>query len=66
MTVNLAIGFVTPPVAVNLYVASGISGVPVLSIAREALPFIGAFLVGLTIVVLMPALSTWLPKVVMN
>ena len=33
MVVNLAIGFVTPPVGVNLYVAQSLSGVPVASLA---------------------------------
>ena len=36
MVVNLAIGFVTPPVGVNLYVASGISGMSVMDIAKKA------------------------------
>lgn len=35
MTCNLAIGFVTPPVGVNLFVASSMTGIPVLKIARE-------------------------------
>ena len=38
MVVNLAIGFVTPPVGVNLYVAQSLSGVPVASLAKKALP----------------------------
>jgi C4-dicarboxylate transporter DctM subunit len=62
MTVNLAIGFVTPPVAVSLYVASGISGVPVMRVARQALPFLFGFLIGLAVVVLIPQLSLFLPS----
>lgn len=63
MTINLAIGMVTPPVAINLFVASGISGVPINKIAREALPFIFAFLIGLALIVLIPEISLWLPGV---
>src|SRR3989338_8370039 len=39
MTVNLAIGTITPPVAVNLYVGSHISGAPMTEISRWAMPF---------------------------
>lgn len=63
MTINLAIGMVTPPVAINLFVASGISGVPINKIAREALPFIFAFLIGLALIVLIPEISLWLPGI---
>ena len=37
MVVNLAIGFITPPIGINLYVASGISNVPIMQIAKKAL-----------------------------
>ena len=57
MTVNLAIGFVTPPVAINLFVASGISGVPVNKIAKEAMPFVIGFIIALAFIVLIPDLS---------
>jgi len=63
MTVDLAIGFVTPPVAMNLFVASGISGVPVNRIAVTAMPFIIAFLIGLIIIIMFPQLTLWLPTV---
>ena len=62
MTVNLAIGQVSPPVAVNLYVGSNISGISLERLSKEALPFIGAVLVALAIIVLFPAITTFLPK----
>ena len=37
MVVNLAIGFITPPIGINLYVASGISNVRIMQIAKKAL-----------------------------
>jgi C4-dicarboxylate transporter DctM subunit len=57
MIVNLAIGFVTPPVGVNLFVASNMTGLPVLSVAKAAMPFIVAFLVALLLITFVPAIS---------
>jgi tripartite ATP-independent transporter DctM subunit len=61
MTVNLAIGTVTPPVAVNLYVASHISGASMTEISRWAMPFVVALVGVLLLVTYVPALSLWLP-----
>lgn len=60
MVVNLAIGFVTPPIGINLFVASSLSDVPVFEIAKKALPLIAFFLLALMIIVLCPQLSLWL------
>ena len=62
MTVNLAVGQVTPPVAVNLYVGANISGLTMEQISRAALPLIGAALLALIVIVLFPGLSTFLPR----
>ncbi len=61
VTVNLAIGTVTPPVAVNLYVASNIARTSIEEIARWAVPFVLALLAALLLVTYVPALSLWLP-----
>ncbi|OGK89730.1 MAG: C4-dicarboxylate ABC transporter permease [Candidatus Rokubacteria bacterium GWC2_70_24] len=61
MTVNLAIGTVTPPVAVNLYVASHISGASMTEISRWVVPFVVALVAVLLLVTHVPALSLWLP-----
>ncbi len=58
MVVNLAIGFVTPPIGVNLFVASSLSDVPVMSIARKAMPMILLFFVALLLFTFVPAFST--------
>ena len=58
MTINLAIGFVTPPVAGNLFVASGMTGIPMEKIAKKALPLIFAMFVALLVVTYVPAVST--------
>ncbi len=57
MTVNLAIGFVTPPVGVNLYVASGMTGIPIMTLAKKALPFIFAFIFALLLITFVPWFS---------
>lgn len=62
MTVNLAVGQVTPPVAVNLYVGANISGLTMEQISKAALPLIGAALIALIVIILFPELSTFLPR----
>ncbi len=63
MTINLAIGQVTPPVAVNLYVGANISGLTMEELTPPALPLIAASVLALAVVSLVPSLSTWLPSV---
>ncbi|WP_031515423.1 TRAP transporter large permease [Desulfofalx alkaliphila] len=57
MVVNLAIGFVSPPVGVNLFVANGISGVPFEQITRAILPFIAVLFLTLFLINVIPAIS---------
>lgn len=57
MVVNLAIGFVTPPIGINLFVTSAFTGVPVMHIARAAAPFIVMFFVALVLITFIPAIS---------
>lgn len=61
MTVNLAIGLFTPPVGLNLYVASGISGSSLLSLSRGIIPFVFAAIVVLLLITYIPFFSTFLP-----
>lgn len=60
MCVNLAIGFVTPPMGANLFVASNLSKVSVFDIARKAVPFILAFLIALLLITFVPQISMFL------
>ncbi|HSP57866.1 MAG TPA: TRAP transporter large permease [Halomonas sp.] len=62
MVVNLAMGMFTPPVGLNLFVASQISGVGVARMSYAILPFVGVVLINLLIISLIPSLSTWLPS----
>ena len=57
MVVNLAIGFVTPPIGVNLFVASALTDVPVMEIAKKALPMIALFMIALLLFTFVPAFS---------
>ena len=57
MVVNLAIGFVTPPIGVNLFVASSLTDVPVMAIAKKAMPMIIFFLAALLLITFIPAIS---------
>lgn len=56
MTVNMAIGQITPPVAVNLFVSARISGLPIEKIWREIWPFVLASAVGLLLLAYWPFL----------
>ena len=60
VVVNLAIGFVTPPIGTNLFIASSVSGIDGLEIAKKAVPFIVFFLIALLMITFIPALSTCL------
>ncbi len=61
MTVNLAIGQVTPPVGVNLYVACGISKIGMNQISASVVPFLIASIIALMVITYVPAITLWLP-----
>ena len=58
---NLQIGYCTPPVGINLFLASHRFNEDILKIYRATLPFLGWLLVALLIITWWPALSLWLP-----
>ncbi len=53
-----AIGFITPPYGLNLYVASGITGIPYLRLLRYTMPYLLALMAAWLIIALWPDLST--------
>lgn len=57
LVVNLAIGFVTPPIGVNLFVASSLTEVPIVQITKKATPMIIYFLGALLVITFVPAVS---------
>ena len=60
MVVNLAIGFVTPPIGVNLFVANSLTKISVIQIARKAIGMIALFLFALLLITFVPAISLML------
>ncbi len=62
MTVNMEIGMITPPVGLNLFVASGISGLSLWDVFKGAAPFMVIMLVALFIITYIPVISLWFPK----
>lgn len=67
LMVAVGIGTVTPPMAMSLYVASDISGVGIHEMIKPLIPFIiFAAIPILLLVTYIPALSLWLPKVIMG
>lgn len=60
MVVNLAIGFITPPLGVNLFVGSGISGLSIETLSKSIIPFFLAMLFTLFIVIFVPQMSLFL------
>ena len=65
MTVNLAIGQITPPVAVNLYVGANIAKLSMEEISRAVVPFVIAAVLALLLIMYIPTISTWLPNLMM-
>lgn len=62
--VNIELGLVTPPVGLNLFVASGISDQPVAEVFKGALPWMIVTLMVLFLVTFLPQLSLYLPDLV--
>jgi TRAP-type transport system large permease protein len=58
---NLTMGMITPPVGALLFVTTIVSGVPMGKMTRELLPMLGAQLVVLLLLTLVPGFITWLP-----
>ena len=56
--VGASIGFVTPPYGLNLYVASGVTGVPYFRLLRYVVPYLAALLLSWLAIALVPGLST--------
>ncbi len=66
MTVNMEIGMITPPVGLNLYVASGISGMGLTDTTKACAPWILVMVAYLLLITYVPIISTWLPDLLMG
>ncbi|WOD06264.1 TRAP transporter large permease subunit [Marinomonas sp. GJ51-6] len=66
MVVNMEIGMITPPIGLNLFVTSGITGMSLARVVKAAMPFVAVLMVFLILVTYIPALSTALPYSIMG
>ena len=66
MVVNMEIGMITPPIGLNLFVTSGITGMSLSRVVKAAAPFVAVLFVFLILVTYIPAISTWLPYSIMG
>ena len=66
MVVNMEIGMVTPPVGLNLFVTSGVTGMSLVEVSRAALPWLSVLLVFLIMVTYIPQISLFLPNLMMG
>ena len=64
MVFNLAVGLVTPPVGVNLYVGCGIAGIKLKEICKGVMPLIVASIIALLLVTYIEPISMILPNLV--
>ncbi len=62
MVVNMEIGMITPPVGLNLFVTSGITGMPLWDVVKAAMPWLMVMLSFLIIVTYIPQISLFLPR----
>jgi len=66
ISINLTLGLLTPPLGLNLYIASAITGLKVDRIAYVTLPFLVILIGVLLLVTYIPELSMFLPKLLMG
>lgn len=63
MVANLAIGCLTPPVGVDLFVAASVSKVPIEAISKQILIFLGVLIGDLVLLTYIPGIIMWLPNI---
>lgn len=66
MIINIELALLSPPIGLNLFVMSNVTGRPVSEVLRGTIPFFVIMLGLLMLVTFVPALSTWLPNLVLN
>ena len=66
MVVNMEIGMITPPIGLNLFVTSGVTGMSLVRVVKAALPFAAVLFLFLILVTYVPIISTWLPYSLMG
>lgn len=66
MICTLSVGFMTPPLGENLFIASGISKVSIEEVSMRAFPFAVAATIAIAVIAVFPQISLWLPGVMGN
>ncbi|MFT6387916.1 MAG: C4-dicarboxylate transporter DctM subunit [Cellvibrionaceae bacterium] len=66
MIVNMEIGMITPPIGLNLFVTSGITGMSMERVVKAAMPFCAVLFFFLILVTYIPQISIWLPTLMMG
>ena len=66
MVINIELALLSPPIGLNLFVMSNVTGRPVSQVLRGTIPFFLIMLCLLIMVTFIPALSTWLPNLVLG
>jgi TRAP-type C4-dicarboxylate transport system permease large subunit len=66
MMLTLGLGLVTPPVGVTLFIGSAISGEKIGALAKSMIPFYLLFLIAILIITFVPAVSMFLPDLLMG
>lgn len=64
LTINMEIAMITPPVGLNLFVLTGISGAQISETIKGASPFVVLLIIMLLLITFVPQLSLWLPTTV--
>jgi C4-dicarboxylate transporter DctM subunit len=62
ITINMELGMITPPIGLNLFVTSGITGESLKNVIIYALPWSATILLGLLLVTYIPKIALWLPN----
>ena len=66
ITINMELGMLTPPVGLNLFVASGITGLSIKEVVKAVIPWFFVIFIGLLLITYIPQISLWLPEVMMG
>jgi C4-dicarboxylate transporter DctM subunit len=66
VTINMELGMITPPIGLNLFVTSGITGESLKNVIVYSLPWSMTILLGLLLVTYIPEIALWLPNMMYN
>jgi len=66
ITINMELGMLTPPVGLNLFVASGITGLSIKEVVKSVIPWFLVMLFGLILITYIPQISLWLPRMMIG